>query len=192
MKKQLKVIQKVELVENYGLMKQLSRVGILLFISSIFLLGSVYWLTGKLYYLALVSFHWPQLILQSVQFVFFEMSLLFLSLLAHEGIHGLFFKVFGAKKVVFGFQKGLLYAKATGSFYQGWQYLIIALSPFIILTGFYWQLSQHYPLVAILLCSLHAAGCVGDFYFAKLILKNGFTALVEDTDTGFVLYQKNE
>ena len=112
----------------------------------------------------------------------------------HELIHGLFFKLFHpAGKVKFGFKNGMAYATSPDSFYSKGQFSVIALAPFVLLTGtllgLYFAGSLSAPAF-IFISTLHAAGCVGDFYLIYLILKAPKNALVQDTEVGIDFYLK--
>ncbi|MGJ8730804.1 DUF3267 domain-containing protein [Listeria aquatica] len=65
------------------------------------------------------------------------MFFLFLLLLIHEGIHGLFFKLFSetGSKVIFGYKNGLLYASSPNSFYSRNQFIWISIAPFFFITS---------------------------------------------------------
>lgn len=127
--------------------------------------------------------------------VFSVLICFFLILVIHELIHGLFFKVLGpaGTRVKFGFKNGMAYATSLGSFYQRLPFLIIGLAPFVlislaltILALLHWI----HPALYILVASLHAAGCVGDFYIAWAILCQESDILIEDTEVGMNFYQK--
>lgn len=56
-------------------------------------------------------------------------------IIVHELIHGIFFKLFNKEgKVKFGFKNGLAYATSPNSFYSRWQFLLILLAPFVLIT----------------------------------------------------------
>lgn len=112
----------------------------------------------------------------------------------HELIHGAFFKLLGARgtKVTFGYQKGMLYAGCPGTRYTPARFTAILLAPLVVLTcvfvilGFALPFSWA-PMAALWLIVLHAAGCVGDLYFALLIRRHPEATLCEDTDKGMRL-----
>lgn len=118
----------------------------------------------------------------------------FLLLIIHEGIHGLFFKIFNPKaKVKFGYLKGMLYATSPDSKYKLGQWLIIGLSPFVLITaGLTVALMLGLsPFAYIIFASLHAAGCMGDFYFSILSIKAPRGAYFEDHRSGFRILIEN-
>lgn len=123
-------------------------------------------------------------------------SLYFILIVIHELIHGLFFKLFNRDgEVIFGFKNFLAYASSPHSKYSALEYAIICLAPFVFvslgLTATYaftnLNLSRY-----VLLAAMHAAACVGDFYFFTIILKSPKGAKFEDTATGFAIYHQDQ
>lgn len=123
-------------------------------------------------------------------------GILFILVVIHELIHGLFFKVFNPNgKVAFGFKNGMAYATSPNSFYSKWKFIIILLSPFVFITVALYILMLLGVINAIvftIFASLHASCCVGDFYMTFLVAKQAKGVLVEDTDVGINLYVKDE
>lgn len=121
----------------------------------------------------------------------------FILLVIHELIHAFFFKVFGQgkAKVKFGFKNGMAYATSPGTFYHRKAFLVIGLAPFVLISlalTLLAALNWIGPVLYITLASLHAAGCVGDFYIALRILSQAGEILIEDTEVGMNFYQKDE
>ena len=121
----------------------------------------------------------------------------FILVIIHEYIHGFFFKLFGKgkAKVKFGFKNGMAYATSPGTFYHRKDFLVIGLAPFVLISLLLTLLAMLGLLSSTLympLASIHAAGCVGDFYIALLLLGKTDDILVEDTEVGMNLYQKEE
>ncbi len=125
--------------------------------------------------------------------LFFYFLLLFL----HEGIHGLFFKLFCPENPVkYGikWKNMMAYATSPGSLYSRGKMLIIGLAPFVLISlSLTLALAVGWinPAAYLILASFHAAGCVGDFYYTYLLLiKFGKgNILVEDTEDGLIIYQ---
>ncbi|MBF2444317.1 DUF3267 domain-containing protein [Listeria welshimeri] len=116
-----------------------------------------------------------------------------LSLVIHEGVHGIFFKAFHPEgKVKFGFKNGMAYATSPGSFYTKSQFFIISIAPFIVLTGLFIFLRflGVNEAVIYLIFALHTSGCVGDFYYCILLLNRPTGILVEDTEKGINFYSE--
>lgn len=106
----------------------------------------------------------------------FALLFLFIFLLViHELIHGLFFKFFKPdNKLKFGIKwKALMaYATSPGSRYTRKQMLVIGLAPFVLISLgltvlLYFGILNGF--VYIFLAAMHAAGCVGDFYYTYLL-----------------------
>ncbi len=119
---------------------------------------------------------------------------LFLLIVIHELIHGVFFQVFSPKgKVKFGFdiKKGVAYAASPGSKYSRGQFAWISLAPFLLITLGLTIAYFSGALLAgvyIFLATLHGAACVGDFYWIYLLLQSPKGSLVEDTEVGINFY----
>lgn len=116
----------------------------------------------------------------------------FLLIILHELIHGLFFKVFNKEgKVKFGFKNGFAYATSPDSFYSKAQFIWICLAPFILISSALILLFAFNVTSAaffIIVASMHAASCVGDFYWVMLLFNRPNTILVQDTETGMSVY----
>ena len=130
-------------------------------------------------------------------FHFFDLFYLLVLMVIHELIHGFFFKVLGDEntKVKFGFKNGMAYATSPGTFYHRKDFLVIGLAPFVLISLLLTLLAMLGLLSSTLympLASLHAAGCVGDFYIALLLLGQTDDILVEDTEVGMNFYQEEE
>ena len=110
----------------------------------------------------------------------------------HEGIHGIFFKLFQpAGKLRFGYSNGMLYATSPGSRYSRKQWLTIALSPFVGLTSLLLGLllfGKISALAFVFLATAHGTGCVGDFYFALVSARAPKGLQYEDTAVGFTIW----
>lgn len=195
MKKNVVLLKKINLLENQKLIQFLSRLSLSIFLIFLaVLVGYIvidpFVLQNEFRFLAETEkVGWQAIILLVSGKVFILFLLFFLSLILHEGIHGLFFKIFGAKKVRFGFKKGMAYAEAAGSYFRPWQFSVIALSPFCVLSLLYLLLGQLYPISALLLAAMHTSGCVGDFYFVYLLSKFKGMSWIEDTKNGINLYE---
>ena len=131
---------------------------------------------------------------ESIAYLF---PLFILLICIHEAIHGLFFKLFCPENPVkYGFKwKSLMaYATSPGSLYNRKQFMVIALAPFVLISlalTFGLALGWLSAPLYIMLAAIHAAGCVGDFYYAYLLLVKFARAdiRIEDTETGILIYQ---
>ncbi len=117
----------------------------------------------------------------------------------HELIHGFFFKLFKLKsKIKFGinWRLGAAYATCPKVTYDRWQMIVISLAPFIVwsimLTILFGMNLLSFPAY-LGIASLHATGCIGDFYYVYLLgIKYGKQKiLAEDTAVGLIIYSKN-
>lgn len=130
----------------------------------------------------------------SVNLWTFIFALIFyaLAIPLHELVHAVFFLLYGDNtKIRFGFKNGLAYASAPGVFYKRHQYLIIALSPFILISTLTLLIgsAQDHIAIAIIVLVLHTASCAGDFYYTYQLLTHPEVTYCEDTDAGVTLYK---
>lgn len=117
-----------------------------------------------------------------------------LVIVIHEAIHGLFFWLLTGKFSHFGF-KGLLVYTATprGVYLRRNQYLIVGLSPLVILSFIGVLLLLFLPVnaLATLICfiSFNISGSVGDIAVSVWILQKPANALIEDKGTSLIVYK---
>jgi len=134
----------------------------------------------------------------------FQISLLIVSswllyvlyIFIHEGIHAIMFKLFSNDKVKFGFHG--LYASASmpHSYFKKYQYLMVALAPFVIMTIIFLillTLTQNQVfLVIYILFAFHISGCTGDIYISLKLLKFSKDTYINDYGVGMTFYTKKE
>ncbi len=94
----------------------------------------------------------------------------------HEAIHGLFFWLFTGGRPKFGFRGFYAYAAAPDWFIPKQAYLIISLTPLVVISvvgfGLMLILPPAWVLPILLLVTMNASGAVGDLYaFFWLLLK---------------------
>ncbi|BCA86126.1 transcriptional regulator [Enterococcus saigonensis] len=124
-----------------------------------------------------------------------ELGAIVISFLAiiviHEGIHGIFFKIFNLKgKVKFGFKNGMAYATSPGTMYAKWEFFIISCAPFVILTAVLLIIMDNWPYTWLrLLIAAHGGACAGDFYWCYLLITTPKNLLVEDTEVGLTFHK---
>ncbi|WP_370622734.1 DUF3267 domain-containing protein [Paraliobacillus ryukyuensis] len=107
-------------------------------------------------------------------------------------MHGLFFKLFKpSAKVKFGFKSGMAYATSPGSMYNKSQFFTIIIMPFILISFmlFIIFLFGVNGMFLYFLFAMHAGGCIGDFYFCYLIVKQKEDIYIEDTEKGINLFR---
>lgn len=109
-----------------------------------------------------------------------------LVVIVHEAIHGLFFYLFTGRRPRFGFK--ILYAYAAspeGVYITRRQYLVVGLSPLVIMTIFGVLALPVLPLVAIptliYTLILNASGSIGDIAMIGWLLRQPKNALIKDT-----------
>lgn len=121
---------------------------------------------------------------------------MFLYILLHEAVHGVFMKTFGAKELRFGFTGLYAYAGAPATYFAKGAYLVIALAP-VVLWGI--VLGVLNPLVpdgwfwvVYLIQIFNVSGAVGDFYVTLRFLRLPRDILVRDTGVSMTVYGKQE
>lgn len=111
-------------------------------------------------------------------------------LAVHEGVHGLFFKLFApaGSRVTFGanIKLGMLYACAEGIVYTRRQYLVVILAPTVVVTALMLVSAfvSGYPFCCYIIATAHLAGCVGDWKYAAAVFRNHAITHCEDTSWG--------
>jgi hypothetical protein len=118
---------------------------------------------------------------------------LVLVLLIHELVHGVFFWWFAGKRPTFGVKGLYVYAAASPEvYYPRNQYLIVGIAPLLLLTLVGLSLMLIVPIVAVSVLSLfiafNAAGSAGDLVMAVRLLSYSPDTLMQDSDTGVVVY----
>lgn len=132
--------------------------------------------------------------IQSLWTIVLPVIILFLVIVVHEGIHGIFFKLFNPKgRVEFGLKGGFAYAVSEGSIYTKGQMNIIGMAPFVIISILF-TLAYVFGLMSsvtyVMYAGLHGAMCVGDLWYLYLLtVKHRGTLYVEDTKQGITIYE---
>lgn len=113
-------------------------------------------------------------------------------IILHEGIHGIFFKLFNMNgKVKYGYKNGMFYATAPGKIYKKKYFSIIVIMPFIIITIMLILVLYLLDKTAItVILVFHTGACAGDFYYLYLMFKYKHLKYVEDTETGMVMFER--
>lgn len=109
-------------------------------------------------------------------------------IVVHEGIHALFFKRATKHKVKFQFHGWAFSASVPNVYFRKFDYLLVGLSPFVILTLVFALLEIILPtpmfFFIYLLLTLHTSSCIGDFYVIYKLCKYPPETLIEDTGVG--------
>ena len=109
----------------------------------------------------------------------------------HEAVHGIFMKIFGGKKVVYGFKMGCAYA-GSDDFFKKRPYMVIALAPVVIwgivLLFLTVKLGEDWFWVVYFIQVVNVAGAAGDFYVFYKLIPIPSDALVTDSGTDIKVY----
>ncbi len=96
----------------------------------------------------------------------------------HEGVHGLAYKMVGAKKIKFGMdiKQGIFFVTASRFVIGQKKFFFVALAPFVVLsavflTGFYLS-SFYYKWLFVTALISHSSMCIGDFAFMSFFREN--------------------
>ncbi len=122
----------------------------------------------------------------------------FLYIMLHEFTHGIVMKIFGAKKVKFGFTFVYAYAGSKDEYFKKWPYIIIALAPvtiffvifalicpFIYATPWFW--------VVYFWQVQNISGAMGDIFVTLMILNKPKNSYIQDAGASMkVLVPKTE
>ena len=113
-------------------------------------------------------------------------------LIFHELTHGLFFWLFTHEHPTFSLKAGYAYAAAPQWYLPILQYLLVGISPFVIITILYILLARLVPLHLIkfllLIATFNAAGSIGDLIVVGWLLKQPMNILVKDEGDIFSTY----
>ena len=118
----------------------------------------------------------------------------------HEGIHGIFFWIFGGVRPHFGLSLTYAYAGST-AYFRRLPYLWITLSPVVILGAVLSTLSAlslfgilppSFFWVFYFLTALAVGGAAGDFYVSYRLITSPPDLLAHDTGCGMKIYIKEE
>jgi len=112
---------------------------------------------------------------------------------AHELVHGAFFKKYSGKKAKYGFTGMYAYA-GSDAYFNKRQYLIIALSPVVILGTLFLLLNMFLPAQwfwnIYLLQIINISGASGDLYVTNLMRKLPADMLVHDSGVSMTFYSQ--
>jgi hypothetical protein len=129
---------------------------------------------------------------------FLRLSILTLILIVsyvfiHEAVHGYYIKKFSGEKAHYGFTGFCAYA-GSDAYFNKKQYIIIALSPVIILgiilVIINVMVPKSYFWIAYFIQMVNMSGGAGDFYITYLICKMPDDTLTQDTGISMVMYSK--
>ncbi len=117
-----------------------------------------------------------------------------IAIVCHELVHGLFFWLFARKRPEFGVGPGYAFAAMPDWYFPKGQYLVIGLSPLVVLTLLGMGLIAFLPLTWLGLVFagvvINAGGAIGDLYVCWRVAREADDAWIKDTGDGFQLYRR--
>lgn len=117
------------------------------------------------------------------------------TVIVHEVIHGIFFKLGTKEKIRYKFHGFAASASVKGVYFTKRHYLLVGLAPAVILNGLFILLCIFVrgPLFFLLYINLavHFGGCTGDFFIALKLRRFSEDTLIEDTGVGMKFYRKS-
>ena len=120
------------------------------------------------------------------------LALMFVTIVVHEGIHGLGFILLAKVRPIFAFRGVYAYAAAPDWFIPRDPYLVIGLAPFVGISLVGVALMAIVPAAwiapLVLVCVVNATGAIGDLWVAALLLRQPPEALSNDTGDEINIY----
>ena len=164
-------------------------------LAGLVLLVPAFWLFGRLIVLVRGVSAWNVPGDESLLFMLLILAGYALTLIVHEGFHGLFFWLYTRSRPVFALKWSYAYAAAPGWFIPKRQYWLIGLAPLIGVSLLGVLLLPFLPLTWLLAwlvaVASNVAGAVGDMY---VVLKLAFApedTLVNDRGDAIAFYQRS-
>jgi hypothetical protein len=112
----------------------------------------------------------------------------------HELVHGLFFWLFAQHRPQFGLGPGYAFAALPDWYFPKKQYLVIGLSPLVVLTvvGLAWCAIAPVMWIGWIFTGvvINAGGAIGDLYVCWRITREAGDVWVKDTGDGFQVYRR--
>jgi hypothetical protein len=119
--------------------------------------------------------------------------IIFITMILHELVHGFFFWLFTKERPQFGIGPGYAYAAAPDWYFPKGKYLVVGLSPLVVLTVLGLAVIAFIPAggVAILFLAIvfNAGGAVGDLYICMRIGGEAKNVWIKDKGDGFEVYR---
>ncbi len=121
--------------------------------------------------------------------LFAILALIIVMLVFHELIHGMFFWLFTRERPKFALRSGYAFAAAPNWYLPKFQYIIVGLSPLIVITIICIILASFVPLTIVpyplFVATFNAAGALGDMIVVAWISKQSNIILVKDQGDKF-------
>lgn len=116
------------------------------------------------------------------------------AILLHELVHGLFFWWFSRARPSFGLGAGYAYAAVPGWYFAKWPYLVIGLSPLVLLTALgllaLLVVPAEWLSMLFLAIAFNAGGAAGDIFVCIRVALSPDSVLVQDLGDVFELYRE--
>jgi hypothetical protein len=118
-------------------------------------------------------------------------------LILHESVHGLFYWLFSGHPPKFGFQSILPYAAApSGVYFPRNQFLIVGLSPLVLLTAVGLLLMVIVPIAFVpfllFFVAFNASGASGDLIMVIQLMQLSSDTMMEDNGSSLIIYGPKE
>ena len=124
------------------------------------------------------------------------LGVIFVMVVLHEAIHGVFFWLFTGGRVKFAFKGAYAYAAAPDWFLHKRPYMLVSMAPLVLITVFgmvaLWWAPPGWIAPLLLLIAMNASGAVGDIYVFILLTKMPEDALVQDFGEQMMLFTRSE
>ena len=121
--------------------------------------------------------------------LFVILALIILMLVVHELIHGMFFWIFTRERPKFALRSGYAFAAAPNWYLPKFQYIIVGISPLIVISIVCIVLAIFVPATLVpyplFVATFNAAGALGDMIVVAWILGQSNTILVKDQGDKF-------
>jgi hypothetical protein len=179
---------KIDLAKNVMLMLALNLAGIVLLVPA-------FWLFGRLVVLVRGVSAWNVPGDESLLILMLVLAGYALTLIVHEGFHGLFFWLYTRSRPVFALKWSYAYAAAPDWFIPKRQYWLIGLAPLIgvSLLGVLLLpvLPETWLLPWLVAVASNVAGAVGDMYVVARLAFAPADTLVNDRGDAIAFYQRS-
>ena len=116
-----------------------------------------------------------------------------LYMVLHELIHGLTMKIFGTKKIKYGFT-GMYAFAGSGDYYDKKSYIVVALTPIVVFAIIFAIINSFVPTqwfwVIYMLQVINVSGAAGDLFVTVKFSKKPKDILVSDSGIEMIVYSK--
>lgn len=117
----------------------------------------------------------------------------FVYILGHEWVHGVFIRLFSGRPATFGWKSGMAYA-GSEAYFGRFAYTVIALSPLVvwglILGLLLGDVSRQWFWYLYAIQIFNVSGAAGDLYVTALIVKAPKGMVARDSGTEMIFYCK--